>query len=135
MRNFFGMAGLGVLGAVAFIGLLGAFAYWQLELGDLGCSEDVQPAVVSPDGASKAILSIRDCGATTSFVTQIYVLPATDADWDEGDLALVSDHGDVKLRWLSAQRLEVDLGTSRVFRQAESVGGIGVAYVGNPTKP
>jgi hypothetical protein len=38
------------------------------------CANDLLTEIPSPDGALKAVVFQRDCGATTSFSTQISIL-------------------------------------------------------------
>lgn len=103
----------------------------------MGCVTETRPSLLSPDGSVAAIKEIRDCGATASEVSVVYVLAADEdrTKLDDNDPVVAVDKGDVKLRWIGPRQLEVDLGTSRVFVQKVSVGDVMITYIGRPTYP
>ncbi|MEO8365711.1 MAG: hypothetical protein ABI538_05835 [Pseudoxanthomonas sp.] len=105
------------------------------------CANDILAEVPSPDGAYKAIMFQRDCGATTGFSTQVSVLRSSRALGDDADNAFVADtdHGaapsapgggpEVGIRWLSPTSLAIPRHRlARVYVAEPHVGGINVAY-------
>lgn len=109
-----------------------------------GCSEACENSVVSasraPTGALKAVLFQRDCGATTSFSSQVSVTGAEEAPAGPGNV-FVADTGHgaadaaswggpwVEPRWLSPRKLLIRYDAkARVFTQSASVSGVSVSY-------
>lgn len=100
---------------------LGAGSAWRrIEgLGDM-CANSVLEEIRSPDRQQRAVVFLRDCGATTSDSTQISVLPANAALENESGNLFVADrldrHG-VTVRWLDRDALEISYPReARVFR-------------------
>ena len=105
------------------------------------CQNTVVSRSVSPDAAHVAVLFQRDCGATTSFSTQISVLDASRgnpsgsantfiAD-DDHDAARVGiwDGPWAETKWLSADRLLVRYAAkSRLFKQSKRVSDVSITY-------
>jgi hypothetical protein len=103
------------------------------------CANRVLRTIPAPDGANRAVIFERDCGATTGFSTQVDVL-ATDeplpdtvgnafiADDDHGH-APTDAHGALSLQvlWRSADTLEIGYGHgARIFRSSPRVGHVWV---------
>lgn len=111
-------------------------------LGGCGlCGNEVVQRVPSPDGRLAAIVFTRDCGATTSYNTQVAIrrgggerLPRRDvvfvADDDHGAAPSAPRRGpDVRLRWVDVRRLEIAHHPRvRIFRQKDRHRGVEVAY-------
>jgi hypothetical protein len=103
------------------------------------CANRVLRTIPAPDGASRAVIFERDCGATTGFSTQVDVLttdaPLPDtagnafiADDDHGR-ARTDSRGALRLEvlWRSADSLEIGYSRqARVFRHALRVGRVWV---------
>jgi len=58
------------LSAIAIIGFVGILIYFADEM----CENQIYKEYLSPNKSLKAIIFQRDCGATTSFSTQISIL-------------------------------------------------------------
>lgn len=79
------MLGVALLAAL----VAAAVPFWALTP---RCANDVLGEIASPDGAHKAVIFDRDCGATTPFSTQVSLLPADDAVGNEpGNLFAAED--------------------------------------------
>ena len=105
------------------------------------CADTVVDTVSAPDKSHDAVVLSRDCGATTSFTTQISIVEAGQdhttgqtvfsADGDHGEAELVA--GDVirlEVAWTSATRLVVTYDeNARVFDDEPHADGVDVDYV------
>ena len=103
------------------------------------CANRVLRTIPALDGASRAVIFERDCGATTGFSTQVAVL-ATDAPLpDTAGNAFIADddHGraptdsrgalPLEVLWRSADTLEIGYSRqARVFRHALRLGDVWV---------
>jgi len=81
----------------------------------------------------KAIVFIRNCGATTGYSTQVSLMSAGTRLPNDGGNVFVSD-GVVPLtiRWTSDYALEIGrVGTERIFRQEQAVDGVVISYAKN----
>ena len=125
---------LGILAtlSVCFVGVI--IILWRAA--DGLCANDMFSETISPDGSRKAIVFERNCGATTSFYTQVSIL---DADSELGNNAgniLVIDgrpeSAAVEVRWIDDRRVELS-SPGRYGRLVDDkvwVGGeISVSYV------
>jgi hypothetical protein len=117
-----------------------------------GCSNDCGTTIVSaqiaPDSTKKAVLSQRDCGATTGFSTQVSIIDLNGSP-DDGVVFRADDnHGKafvgnwngpwVETKWLGPDRLVIRYAVdSRIFTKSEKGLGVTIAYeaVSNLTKP
>jgi hypothetical protein len=113
-----------------------------LSLGLVGCSDplctsETVKSLKSPDGNHKAILFMRECGATTDFTTQVSVDPlfyqvtgnifvadgyngGTRGDWG-GPWA--------EIRWVAPNHLLITYDQQvRIFNKQEEVRGIKITY-------
>ena len=109
-----------------------------------GCSDICQNVLMStavaPGGAQKALLFQRNCGATTSFSSQVSVAGRSASMSGSGNAFVAdTDHGVAKaspwggpwfeLRWLSPRRLLIRYDQkARVFTQNRSVAGVNITY-------
>jgi hypothetical protein len=103
------------------------------------CGNRVVARAEAPDGAYRAVLFQRDCGATTGFSTQISVLRAGEEPTAGGNAFRADGDGAVRAgswggpwaeaRWLSARHLLIRYAAgARLFAQAEEVAGIRISY-------
>ncbi|HEY9049494.1 MAG TPA: hypothetical protein VIN08_26530 [Ohtaekwangia sp.] len=87
--------------------------------GDM-CGNQMVKELTSPDGKYKAVVFIRDCGATTGFSTQVSILDNTTAlDNDmAGNILVMSDHASegrmfaeggarVNIAWINNRKLRI----------------------------
>ena len=77
------------------------------------CGNDVLATALSPDGAIKAVLFERDCGATTGFTEQISLLNSGDALPDQSGNIFQAEGGgrnDIRsrMRWKDNNTLNID---------------------------
>lgn len=110
------------------------------------CRNEVVQEVVSPDGQNKAVIFQRDCGATSSFTTQVSVLRRNETLSGSGNVFVADDnHGLVEVgdwggpwvgvRWLTANQLLVTYAKgSRIFEQAKNVGPVKVSFQMKPSR-
>lgn len=114
-----------------------------------GCSASCQNTVasrnLSPDGNHSAVLFQRDCGATTSFSTQISILSANGKPSGSGNTFVAdNDHGAARvgdwegswaeMKWLSPEHLLIRYAAkSRLIKHQDRVSGVNITYqmVGN----
>ena len=122
------------IGALALVGL----AYYTST--DM-CGNHVIADLPSPDGAFKAIVFQRDCGATTNFSTQVTLLKqGADLQDRKGNVFIEdSDHGlappgpgggpVAKVAWTTNRSIEISHHVkSRVFLSTPLVDGVYVTY-------
>jgi hypothetical protein len=122
--------GLLIAGVAGFYFLLGA-----------SCGNKVLAEVSSPNGAVKAVVFQRDCGATTGFSTQVSVVAAGSALGNSAGNVFVadSDHGsapsgpgggpEVKVQWRATDQLVVSHHpAARVFKAEPQARSIKVHY-------
>lgn len=104
-----------------------------------GCGNSLIRRADAPDGEHSAVMFQRDCGATTSFSTQLSIVRPGErvgsgntfrADDDHG-AAFAGDWGGswAEMRWLGPDHLLVRYAArSRVFAKKEQVAGVHVSY-------
>jgi hypothetical protein len=112
------------------------------ESGNGLCGNDVVEQVKSPDGQNKAVIFVRNCGATTDFSTQVSIMPPTKninhadtgnvftADSDHG-AAAVSGLGalDVRVAWSSPTSITISHPLrARVFVKETKYKNIAINY-------
>jgi hypothetical protein len=123
------------------VGIAASVVLWRVVASSAAglCGNKVLRTIPAPDGASRAVIFKRDCGATTGFSTQVDVL-ATDAPLpDTAGNAFIADddHGraptdsrgalPLEVLWRSADTLEIGYSPqARVFRHAHQVGHVWV---------
>jgi hypothetical protein len=126
---------------VTVVGIAVGVVVWRVVASPAAglCANRVLRTIPAPDGASRAVIFERDCGATTGFSTQVDVL-ATDAPLpDTAGNAFVADddHGraptdsrgalPLEVLWRSADSLEIGYSRqARVFRHAHRGGHVWV---------
>lgn len=108
----------------------------------MGCDNDIITVSASPDGKKKAIVFVRDCGATTDSSTQVSILPFKKNLSNESGNAFVadSDHGkaatgqwggpNVAVSWHGKDRIIISYANkSRVFKKEENIAGVRITYL------
>ena len=105
-----------------------------------GCNNDVVSEVKSPDGARKAVLFQRDCGASTGYSTQISILDRDSVPSAAGNVFIAdARHGTAEAtkwggpwadaHWLSSDRLVIRYDQrARVFKAANRQFSVTVTY-------
>lgn len=106
------------------------------------CSNDLQAEIYSPSKNMKSIVFQRDCGATTSFSTQVSVFPAASKQQNEKGNIFIADtnHGEapaapwggpnIKVEWLNNRTLQIEKHEkTRVFKAESSYQEIHVEYM------
>lgn len=109
------------------------------------CANDVIAEKVSPDGALKALVFQRDCGATTGFSTQVSVVPADDSAPSGSGNVFIADrkHGAapagpgggpwVALAWSTPRSLVVTHHpAARIFKAEAERDGVSILYSTSP---
>lgn len=85
---------------------------WLLFASLFRCDNEIRAQIDSPDHQFKAVVFSRNCGATTSFNTQLSIIPYKDAlPNDEGNV-FIEDQGaakslNIKVSWLGPQKLMI----------------------------
>jgi hypothetical protein len=96
---------------------------------DIGCRNEIVSSVASPSRAMSAVVFNRNCGATTGFNTQLSIVRGSAAPSGAGNTLILDGTVPLKLRWVSGSELQVTgLGSAKMFKQEQSVGGISVVY-------
>jgi hypothetical protein len=131
---------LAVLGVAAcLVGALGVSLY---VLPDAMCANEPLGEVLSPDGARKAVVFQRDCGATTGFSTQVSVIASSSSTLDNssGNVFVAdTDHGSasagpgggpwVSVHWLAPDQLLVrHQANARVFKAELQFRAVHIRY-------
>lgn len=101
------------------------------------CSDDIVGVASSADGTRRAVVSVRNCGATTSFVTRVEVsrdvlgIPGRRdlvfvADSDHGVAPLTASHAiPLRVEWVSNARLRISYDhRARVYDPDARVGSV-----------
>lgn len=101
------------------------------------CRDAPHQSITSLDGDERAILFSRDCGATTSYTTQVSIVPPDEGISGKGNV-FIADEGAkaaawggpwAEVKWLGAKHLLVSYDASaRVFAKNERVGDVQVSY-------
>ena len=105
-----------------------------------GCKNSRVSRVDAPDGLNSAVMFQRDCGATTSFTTQISVVRRGSEPTGGGNTFRAdADHGAAargdwggpwaEMRWLAPDHLLIRYAVkSRLFEQRAEVAGVKISY-------
>jgi hypothetical protein len=104
-------------------------------LNDL-CGNDVRSDLESPDRSRRAIVFVRDCGATTGFSTQVSVIWKGEKFGNESGNVFVADddHGavsemTVRVRWEASDALVIQYPPkARIFFQTIRAHGTRIRY-------
>jgi hypothetical protein len=120
--------------AVGCVVLLSAFE-------DGMCRNTPLQTIKSPDSRLKAVFFERDCGATTSFSSQLSIIASNDslpneggnvfiADFPAGQSAISQEGPAIAISWINPMTIAVTYESSaRIFKMNEKVGGIRVTYL------
>ena len=105
------------------------------------CENELVGEHPSPDGQYKAVLFVRDCGATTGFSTQVSLLRSDElvkngsgnlfiADTDHGKIPSDPKGGlEVRIVWKGSKDFYIfHHESARVFKSEKKVNGINVEY-------
>src|SRR5215471_21743463 len=100
------------------------------------CGNEIKIESVSPDGAKRAVVFERSCGATTPFSTHVSVLNAGEALPGSAGNVFDADgnHGAVKdvivtVRWVSTRQLVLRYPAgARVFVRNGEVNAVAIEY-------
>jgi hypothetical protein len=126
---------------VAVVGLVVGVVVWRVVASPAAglCANRVLRTIPAPDGASRAVIFERDCGATTGLSTQVDILATSAPLPDTAGNAFIADddHGGaptdsrgalpLEVLWRSADSLEIGYSRqARVFRHANRVGHVWV---------
>jgi hypothetical protein len=141
MIKFLKYLGLGTSGLV-----LAAVAYFAWRLHDLearACGNQILGTYPSPGGSKKAVLFVRNCGATTDWFLEASIIALAEElhDTDKGNIfAADSDHGAaaeynpiggpaVKVTWADSDELEIRYSQgSRIFLKISQFGQTRISY-------
>jgi len=105
-----------------------------------GCGNAIITESISPSGDVKAVMFQRDCGATTSFSTQISVIKEDGELTGSGNVFVADDdHGTAytgdwggpwaEMHWSAPDRLIIRYAEkSRIFEQKNKMSGIRITY-------
>ena len=120
--------------AVALSSLLYSCSYFL-------CDNEIVTQLPSPDEKYKAVVFVRDCGATTTWSTHVSLIRSW--SWvgrDDGGNTFVMDAGDgapegpgrgpeARVRWISAHEIVIaHHRLAEVFRAEKQVGGVTIRY-------
>jgi hypothetical protein len=106
------------------IGVAFAF-FWRLVPAPL-CGNEILADAPAPDGAHRAVVFRRHCGATTPFSTNVSILRGSDALPDDaGNLLVLRDVHDVAVEWTDAAHVVVRYPRGAdAFLEARRIDGI-----------
>ena len=96
---------------------------------DLCANTDLRESI-SPNGALKTVLFVRDCGATTSYSTQVSILPVSDHLPNEaGNVFILGDKSAVVVRWIDDRHINISSdGAATIFKRLTNFNGIMVTF-------
>ena len=96
---------------------------------DIGCGNEIVSRNASPSRAISAVVFNRNCGATAGFNAQVSIVRGNAVPSDAGNTLILEGTVLLKLRWVSESELRITgLGSAKVFKQEQSVGGVSLAY-------
>jgi hypothetical protein len=96
---------------------------------DLCANAQISDAA-SPDGKLKAVTFRRDCGATTKYSVQVWIIPAKKPlPNGGGNVFVASGEPNIVVRWIDDRHLSISGGGSLgAFKAEKSFGDIEVTY-------
>lgn len=94
------------------------------------CGNEIAQTIVSPSKALKAVVFSRNCGATTSFNTQVSIMRANEMLADEGGNTFIADGSlPIVVNWQSEGALHISgVGVTSPIKQSPTVLGVNVIY-------
>lgn len=129
-----------LIGALSVVAAAGLYAFYAGTLGGL-CGSTVVQTFPSPDQQHDAVLYELNCGATTSFSTQVSLVRHGEVIKDEAGNMFTADDNDhqaplgpgnvvrVDLRWLAPDSLELTYDPrAQIFQRADRIGRVWVLY-------
>lgn len=130
MRKF-ALPSLAVFAAVALFVGVGLYIVERV-IGANVCDVEIQRSVTSPSGRLNVIAFEMACGATVQFNRQFSIAPAN-APFSPKKFPpflIVSGDGELSIRWISDQSLEVALPRDeKSFRKHGWVGNVEITYL------
>lgn len=80
------------------------------------CEDSELLRTTSPDKLVDAVVSSRDCGATTDYVYRVYVFKAG-SEPVENDVVFLADNvDDLNIHWQASKKLVISYKEARIFR-------------------
>ncbi len=94
------------------------------------CGNEQTTHALSPKGSKRAIVFTRDCGATTSWSTQVSVIKGTEQlSNDAGNTLILGDKVPLQIAWKSESELVIrGVAGPTPFKQERSVSGVTITY-------
>ncbi|MDP9350161.1 MAG: hypothetical protein M3P51_01250 [Chloroflexota bacterium] len=104
------------------------------------CGNTIIAEAISPDGANRAVVFQRNCGATTPFSTQVSLLQRTQRLEGSGNVFTADgNHGraparpgggpEVSVTWINPETLSIRYDArARVFAQEQRVRNVSIVY-------
>ena len=97
------------------------------------CVNQIYQEVYAPDRTLKAVVFLRDCGATTGFSTQVSVLPAGETLGNDvaGNLYIANGHpadSRLLLQWSSSRSLLIQGHVTDAIKQETMIEDVAVSY-------
>lgn len=95
------------------------------------CEDSVTRQSASPDGRSKAVLLVRNCGATSDYSTIVKVLSKSDSDDDGDEVFIVKGDPEIRLSWQGDSELKITCdvcSTEQIFKRIFSLQGVSINY-------
>lgn len=92
------------------------------------CENEVVSEISQPDGTYKAIVFIRNCGATTRESYQVSILrrgSSIDSS-DTGNVFIT--YSPVSITWSRKNNLDIEYGSGQIFKQESRYKGIEINY-------
>jgi hypothetical protein len=94
------------------------------------CADKIVTESISPDGALKATVFIRDCGATTDFSEMVSIHRPDNTFKDDSDLVFVAKgRGQLGVSWAGPRQLSIECdGCQRkdIFREVAKLADIDI---------
>lgn len=131
-----------VIAGLLVVTSLGSLGYFGLRLlTAASCDNELLSETVSPDHEYKAVVFVRNCGATSAYSTQVSVLKTGDFVGNDAGNAFTSDgnHGIaadgpgggpvVRAKWTARRNIMIEHDSdARVFHAEPVVGEVNVTY-------
>ncbi len=97
------------------------------------CSPDCQNEIIeshpSPDGAKKAVVFQRGCGATVGFNTQVSILAAEADTPDKANVLVMNGKVPLRIQWKSDSSISIsELPSKEIFKQETEAEGVQITY-------
>lgn len=120
-----------IAAALVVIALFVASKWLEHALEDFLCDETVFSRVVSPNGRLAAVTFEVDCGAVSSFNTQVGIAPAAKPfnHHRYPSVFVVKNTHDLRARWNGDATLVIDAPEDEmVYRRQDSAYGLAIVY-------